>query len=94
MEDPPFPLTLQIIGDLGKLLQLFGQYRLCSGAYHLGVHGHISLAVGGKPSCIQRKSQVKVFKGILCWTVLRQVLTEERHLTKIYQTLQDEISLI
>ena len=87
-------LTGGCIGVLGWLIWLFDLYWLCSGVHSLDLPGHIRLAVGEKPSFSPWQFQGWVVLGFLCWTLLCQVLTDEKHLFKKYQWQQDELSLI
>ena len=79
---------------LGRLLWLFELYQLWSRVHLIDVAGHNRLSGCRKPSCSPRQFQGQVVWGLLCLTVLRQVLMEEKHLTKKYQRLQDDLSLI
>ena len=62
---------------LGLYIQIFGLYQLYSRVNPIDVPGNILLVGGGKPSYSPRKFQRRVVQVLLCWSVLRQVLTEK-----------------
>ena len=78
----PPPPPGGFIRVLGKFLQPFDMYRLCSGAHLIDVPGHICLAGSVITSYSPQKLQGQVVRDILCWAVLHQVSTEENNLAK------------
>ena len=68
--------------SVGRVVSKALVYKCCYGVHPIDVTGHIFLDGGVKPSCSPWQFQGQFLRDLWCWTVLRQVSTEENHLAK------------